>query len=129
LADLLAEVKNSLDRWAGFLTRHDLLNKNKLPKEFDDPAIKKALAVLEVMNFGEEERQAYEDHLKWLRMETSAINKRFAEGEAVGIAKGKAEGKAEKTREIASSMLKKDVDTGLISEVTGLSESEINKLR
>jgi predicted transposase/invertase (TIGR01784 family) len=129
LADLIAKVKNSLDRWAGFLTRHDLLNKNKLPKEFDDPAIKKALAVLEVMNFGEEERQAYEDHLKWLRMETSAIKKyegqRFAEGKAEGIA----EGKAERDREIASSMLTEGVDTKLIAKVTGLSESEINKLK
>src|SRR4029077_18900482 len=29
LADILAKVNNSLDIWAAFLTRHDLLNKNR----------------------------------------------------------------------------------------------------
>ena len=60
LSDVVAMVKNSLDRWSAFLTRNDLLNKDNLPLELDDPALKKALEVLEVMNFGPEEREAYE---------------------------------------------------------------------
>ena len=31
--DLVAKVKNSLDMWVAFLTRHDLLNKEHLPEQ------------------------------------------------------------------------------------------------
>jgi len=31
LADIVAKVKNSLDMWVAFLTRHDLMNKERLP--------------------------------------------------------------------------------------------------
>ena len=51
LADLVGLVKTSLDMWVAFLTRHDLLNKEHLPLGLDDPALRKALDVLEVMNF------------------------------------------------------------------------------
>ncbi|MDD9334694.1 MAG: Rpn family recombination-promoting nuclease/putative transposase [Rickettsiaceae bacterium] len=56
LPDILKKVKNSLDMWTAFLTRHDLLNKDNLPKELDNASLKKALTVLDVMNFTDEER-------------------------------------------------------------------------
>ena len=46
LSDIVAKVKTSLDMWVAFLTRHDLLNKEHLPQELDNPALKKALNVL-----------------------------------------------------------------------------------
>jgi predicted transposase/invertase (TIGR01784 family) len=113
LADIVAMVKNSLDMWAAFLTRHDLLNKEHLPSEFDDPALKKALTVLDVMNFAPEEREAYEEHLKWLRMETSALKKYET--------KWFEDGKAEEKRDIARKMLAKGTKVQDISEITGLS--------
>ena len=64
ISDIIAKVQNSLDMWSAFLTRHDLFNPNKLPEELNDPSLKKALNVLEVMSFTEVEREAYEDHLK-----------------------------------------------------------------
>jgi predicted transposase/invertase (TIGR01784 family) len=92
LVDILSKVKNALDVWTTFLTRHELLNKDKLPLQLDDPALKKALNVLEVMNFNEEERETYEAHMKWLRMETSALKrqeeKSFIQGEQIGLVKG-----------------------------------------
>ena len=42
--------------WVTFLTRNDLLDSNNLPAKLNDPALKKALNVLEVMNFNPEER-------------------------------------------------------------------------
>lgn len=56
LSDLIAKVKTSLDMWAAFLTRHDLLRKEHLPAPLNDPSLQKALHVLDVMNFGPEER-------------------------------------------------------------------------
>jgi predicted transposase/invertase (TIGR01784 family) len=42
LPDILKKVKNSLDMWTAFLTRHDLLNKDNLPKELDNASLKKS---------------------------------------------------------------------------------------
>ena len=57
------------------LTRHDLLTADRLPKELDNDTLKKALHVLDVLNFSEEERELYEDHLKWLRIEANTLKK------------------------------------------------------
>lgn len=64
LNDLVEKIKTSLDIWLAFLTRHDLLPADNLPKQLSNPSLKKALNVLQVMNFSAEEREAYEEHLK-----------------------------------------------------------------
>lgn len=116
LPEILAKVHNSLDMWVAFLTRHDLLNKEALPSELDDPHLKKALDVLEVMNFGDEERELYEGHLKWLWTEEAAL--RYAE----------AQGELKKAESIASALLKKGMSVEMISEVTGLKEVIVREL-
>lgn len=135
LVDIVAMVKNSLDMWVAFLTRHDLLNKEHLPLELDDPAIKKALDVLNVMNFAPEEREAYEDHLKWLRIEANTLKKSeargFAQGEQIGIAKGREEERQknlEEKKSIARNLLKMGVDAEMVSKATSLSVEEIQAL-
>ena len=75
LKDIVAKTKSALDMWAAFLTRHDLLKADRLPKELDNDSLKKALTVLNVMNFNDEERELYEDHLKWLRIEANTLKK------------------------------------------------------
>ena len=113
--------------WSTFLTRHDLLNKDQLPLEMNDPALKKALGVLEVMNFGEDERQAYEEHLKWLRIEANTLRKYEAKGFAEGIEEGERK-KAIAIASIAKNMLSKGMDLETVSSVTGLSREEISRL-
>ena len=51
------------------------------------------------------------------------------EGKALGKAEGKAEGIKEKTVEIARNMLKKKMSIKDISEITGLAEENIQKLK
>lgn len=124
LSDLVAKIKTALDIWVAFLTRNDLLNKNNLPKELDNANLKKALTVLDIMNFTEEERASYEDHLKWLRMETNTLKKSEQRSKAEGIV----EGKKARNLEIALNMLKKKMSLADIAELTGLSIKELNKL-
>jgi predicted transposase/invertase (TIGR01784 family) len=121
---MLPKIKTSLDRWSTFLTRYDLLETNKLPKELNNPELQKALDVLEVMNFTKQEREAYEDHLKWLRVEANTLKK--AEGKAFN--KGKAEGESKRNIEIAKKMLAKKKPVEEIAEFTGLTKEEINSL-
>lgn len=125
LSDIIAKVQNSLDMWLAFLTRHDLLKADKLPKELNDPSLRKALNVLEVMSFTEVEREAYEDHLKWLRIEANTLKK----AEARGVEKGREEGREEGIKSTALNMVGQNLDVELISKVTGLSIEEILNLR
>jgi predicted transposase/invertase (TIGR01784 family) len=129
LPSIVARVKTSLDMWSAFLTRNDLLKVDTLPQELNNTSLKKAIAVLEVMNFSEEERNFYEDHLKWLRVETNSLKKMRAEGKAEGKAEGLAEGKNKKAIEIAVKMLSKGKNIEEIIDFTGLSVAEINKLK
>jgi len=124
LADIVAKVKNALDMWLAFLTRNDLLIADNLPKELNDPNLKKAINVLSVMNFTPEEREAYEDHLKWLRIEANTIKNYEQRGEI----RGRAEGENKKAIEIAKKMLSKNHSISDISDLTGLSPEEISKL-
>ena len=125
LVEILEKVKNSLDVWVTFLTRHDLLNKTKLPVKLDDPALKKALNVLEVMNFNPEEMEVYESHIKWLRMETSALKKQ----ETKYFEEGKAEGEKIGLEKTASMMIKLGMSLEIITQCTGLSVDEVERLR
>ena len=133
LQDLVKKITTSLDMWCSFLTKHNLLNPDNLPKELNDPSIKKAINILEIMNFSEEERSAYDDHLKWMMIEANTLEKRYrdgieegrVEGEKIGEERGLKEGKIE----IASRMLKKGLDIDDIIDITGLTKAEIENLK
>ena len=88
LNSLVAKIKDALDVWIAFLTRNDLLDPTNLPKALDNPGLKKALTVLGVMNFTTVEREAYEEHLKWFRIEANTLKKAEAKAEARGRAEG-----------------------------------------
>ena len=125
LSDLVAKIKTSLDVWSAFLTRNDLLKIDNLPKELSDNNLKKALTVLNVMNFSSEERELYDDHLKWLMIEANTLKKTREEGREEGIAIGETRG-IEKT---AISMLKQKLEDSLIKSVTGFSQDQLDKLK
>lgn len=44
LKDIVAKTRNALDMWVAFLTRHDLLKADKLPKELDNDKLMKKTA-------------------------------------------------------------------------------------
>ena len=117
LSDIVFKVKNALDMWLAFLTRNDLLITDKLPKELNDANLKKAINVLSVMNFTPAEREAYEDHLKFLRIEANSLKK----AEQKGMEK--------RTLDIAKNMLAKNSDIDFISDIIGLSVDQIKSLR
>ena len=125
LSDLVAKIKTSLDIWIAFLTRNDLLKIDNLPKELNDNNLKKALEVLNVMNFSSEERELYDDHLKWLMIEANTLKKAENKAREEGIAIGETRG----IEKVAISMLKQKIDDSLIQSVTGFSHNELNKLK
>ena len=129
LNEFVAKLKTSLDIWSSFLTRNNLLQAEALPAAINKPELKKALSVLEQINFNEEERNAYEDRLKWLRIEANTLKKRFNDGKSEGLAEGKAEGLSEgetkSKTEIAKKMLADGLDFATIKKYTGLVDEAI----
>ncbi len=115
------KLKNMLDVWTTYLIDNDYLKKAELPDSFSRVLIKKAISVLEELNFSKKERDNYEAHLKWLRAEASGIKKaeekKFAEGKAEGIIL------------VAKNMLNKGIGIESISEITGLTVEEIQALQ
>ncbi len=133
LSDIVAKVKNALDMWVAFLTRHDLLKPNQLPQELNDENLKKALTVLDIMSFSSEERDLYEDHLKWLRIEANTLKKAEDKGIEKGISIGREEGIGigiEKNRvEIAKNLLTLGLPLDSIAKATSLTIDQIEKLK
>jgi len=127
LKDIVAKTRTALDIWVAFLTRHDLLTADRLPKELDDKNLKKALHVLDVLNFNKEERELYEDHLKWLRIEANTLKKAAAEALAEGISIGETRGIEKGKSELIKMMLNQGNPVDKIAKITGLSITEIKK--
>lgn len=121
VSDVIAKIKTSLDIWVAFLTKYNLLDKDNLPKSFESSGLKKALNVLEVMNFNAAEREEYENHLKWLQIQTNTV-KNY---ELKGWEKGLAEGEARGIEKIALNMLKAQKNMDEIVLLTGLSSEKI----
>ncbi len=124
LSEIVSKITTSLDRWVAFLTRHDLLEQDHLPEVLNDHSIKKALNVLDVMGFNPEEREAYENHLKWLRIESNTLKKSEQKGREEGIEIGIHKGKVE----VAKSLLELGFSLEVIAKSTGLSILEIEQL-
>lgn len=124
LQDIVLKVQSALDMWVAFLTRHDLLHSERLPESFNQPALKKALNVLEVMNFAPEEREAYEEHLKWLRIEVNTLKKYETKGFEEGMVKGEQTALAR----VVNALLADGAPIEKISVLTGLTEPQIKAL-
>ena len=69
------------------------------------------------MNFTKEEREAYEDHLKWLRIEANSLKK------------AEEKGRKEEKLEIARNMLNESLPIEKIAALTGLTEKEVKNLQ
>ena len=129
MPDVLAKLKTSLDIWVAFLTKYNLFDKDNLPKNLENTGLKKALTVLEVMNFTEDEREGYESHLKWLRIQTNTIKKYQQDAQTEGLAEGEAKGRAEEKIKIAKNLLKQGFGIEAIMDGTGLTRQEVEDIQ
>ena len=134
---LAEKVQTSLDLWTAFLTKHDLLTPNRLTGKLGSPELKKAIEVLKVMNFTDEEKEAYESHLKWLRIEANTLKKMgensrkegLMEGHKLGLKEGIEKGRLEEKSSIALMLLKQMLSEKQIAAATGLSPEQIAQLK
>ncbi|WP_165156373.1 Rpn family recombination-promoting nuclease/putative transposase [Parabacteroides sp. ZJ-118] len=110
--------------WLRYLTEIDE-NTRVAPDELQaDPAISKALSILEESAFSEEELARYEGFWDMISVEKTLYNS----GWRKGVAEGKAEGRAEAIFQTASNLKNLGISIEIISQSTGLSIEEIMNL-
>jgi flagellar biosynthesis/type III secretory pathway protein FliH len=92
------------------------------------------------MNFNEEERDFYEDHLKWLRIETNSLKKAKEDGRVegrvegiekgieIGEARGRVEGEIKKEKEFVIKLYLAGQPLEFIAQVANLSTLQIQEI-
>ena len=130
-----AELETVMDQWL-YVLKH-LSTMDKLPSFLDKRIFGLIFEVGEIGKLTEEDRMSYESSLKHKRDAESVFNSALRSGEAMGHAKGLAkglekglaEGEHKQAIESARKMLSKGYNEKDISDVTGLSVDEIEKLK
>lgn len=108
------ELETQFDKWL-YVFRH-LSNLQGRPKTLQDRVFQKLFDAAEIAKFSPEERNAYEDSLKYYRDLKNVVDTSREEGVIEGIEK------------IAKKMKEKGMSNSEISELTGLNDDEINDL-
>ena len=115
-----------LENWLKFVDNRSL-------NGVTNDKILKAIEELKILRGDNDIRQMYETDIKTRLVNdlntAENIEKGIKKGLEKGLKKGKEEGKKEEKIDIAKNMLKLNVDVNIISQSTGLSIEEIDKLK
>ena len=119
--------KDLLTNWVNFLQKPEYLENN--PLKIKNKELDEAIEKLEYMSKNDKERHIIDSFKDYERDYYNDTKTSKEEGLKEGLDKGLKEGEKNKSIEIAKNMLKKGLDIKLISELSGLSVEEINKLK
>ena len=108
------ELKTQFDKWL-YVLKH-LQNLQNRPKALQERVFEKLFKAAEIAKFTLQERQEYEDSLKYLRDFTNIVDTAVKDA------------KLEEKQEVARNLKKHNVNIDIIIESTGLSREEIEKL-
>ena len=117
------ELNSSLNKWLAFLTKPEKEVMEVV--EMEEPAIGKALNVLDMLSRDPETVRLAELRMKKILDEKSMIEGAREEGRIEGIEKGR----EESIKEIAKNALIKGADVSFVIGITGLSEDEVLKIK
>jgi len=117
-----ADLQNNFDKWMYILQQLPYLQNR--PQALQERVFQKLFEAAEIAKFTPDEKNKYEESLKYYRDLKNVVDTSFDEGKA----EGKAEGKDERSIEIARQMKAKGMHINMIAEITGLSIAEIEKV-
>ncbi len=112
------ELESRFEKWLYVLK--NLSRFDSIPNKLRERIFEKLFEVAEIAKFSYEQVLSYEDSLKYYRDLKNSLDTAKQEG--------KIEGKIESRIEIAKIMLEKEYEITAISELTGLSKEEIEKI-
>ena len=120
------ELENQFDKWL-YVFRH-LSELQDRPQQLQDRIFRKLFEAAEIARFTPEEREAYEESLKYYRDIKNVVDTSREEGLLEGIEQGIEQGIVQRTLEFAKKMKARNESIEKIMEYTGLSRDEIEKL-
>ncbi|MFZ4474508.1 MAG: Rpn family recombination-promoting nuclease/putative transposase [Saprospiraceae bacterium] len=118
-----AELETTFDKWM-YVLKH-LPDLERRPQVLQERVFEKLFSVAEIAKFTPEERQGYEQSLKYYRDLKNVIDASYMEGREEGKSEGKIEGMQERNLEIARQMKADGEPVEKIRRYTGLTEEEI----
>ena len=116
------QLETQLDKWL-FVLRH-LAKLQDRPQALQDRIFERLFAAAEIARFTPQEREAYEESLKYYRDLKNVVDTSWEEGRV----EGKAEGVEEGVRKVARQMKAEGLPIEQIMRFTGLSRAEIEGL-
>lgn len=116
------ELETNFDKWMYVLQQLPYLQNR--PQALQDRVFQKLFEAAEIAKFTPDEKNNYEESLKYYRDLKNVVDTSFDEGKAEGIAEGKIEGKIE----IARQMKSEGEPIEKIVRFTGLTKAEIENL-
>ncbi len=124
------ELETLADKWMYVI--RNMYKLDAYPTKLKDAIFRKIFDESKVAAFNDAELSEYEDSLKVLRDNQNIVDTAYdegkAEGKEEGLIEGKAEGKEERNLEIARAMKSKGYSISAISDLTGLTPTEIENL-
>jgi len=105
------ELETRFDKWLFVLK--NLHKLDRVPEKLKENIFLKLFETAEISKFSQQEYQDYENSLRYYRDLKNSLET----------------AKDERTLEIAEKMILKGMEVTLISEMTGLTEKEINELK
>jgi predicted transposase/invertase (TIGR01784 family) len=120
------ELDNHFDKWL-YVFRH-LSELQDRPQQLQDRIFQKLFEAAEIAKFTIEEREAYEESLKYYRDIKNVVDTSREEGILAGLEQGIEQGIEKRTLEFAKKMKEKNESIEKIIEYTGLSREEVEKL-
>jgi len=121
-------AQSSLDEWIYYLKN------TEIPDDFTAPGLKEARERLKYERLSEEEKQAYNHHLKQIRYEQDVVANSFEEGrqkmkeEMEGIIAQKDQALAQKDINIVLNSHKNGISIETIAAITGLTPDEVREI-
>ena len=106
----------------------DYLKNGRIKEDTVTPGLQEARKKLQYISMNEKERHAYEAHMDDIMVQNDVLDTAKMEGREEGRAEGRAEGIKENTLAIARKMKAGGMSASTISEITGLSEEDIERL-
>ena len=121
------EKIDALEKWLEFLKEPESNAVRQL--ELNDEVLKQAKTELYRLSMDSEERERYNMREKAIYDEISALENAEKKGIEQGLQQGLEEGAKQEKIDIAKKALSSGLDIKTVSEITGLSENEIEKLK
>lgn len=126
----LDELNSPEEEWL-YLLRH-LSELEEIPARLAEYLFKKVFRIAELAQLSQEDRQAYEDSLKYYRDLKNSLDTAFEEGKTEGRMEGEQiglqKGEYRKARQTAEKCLQKGMSIEETAELTGLSIEEVRQI-